>query len=256
MAPCNWNINIGCCPDWDSHDEDVQQAATAYAVTVMWAATGRRYGLCEVTVQPCNPTPAEPLYLTYPIAAAPGYRTSSGFSVGSPFADGGGCGTRCTCRARCETRLDGPVDSITEVQIGGVAVDPAAYRVLDHNTLVRIDGECWPTCADYGNQDPPGFEVTYLRGEPVPEAAETAAGTLACEFAKACTGGDCRLPKRLASLSRQGVELQVADVGTYLDHMLTGIDEVDRVIVALNPHRQHARPQVLSVDLPSPRQLT
>jgi hypothetical protein len=52
------------------------------------------------------------------------------------------------------------------------------------------------------------WAVTYERGVPVPAGGQVAAGTYACEAAKAMTGDTtCRLPRRVQSLVRQGVQL-------------------------------------------------
>ncbi len=54
QAPCNWTVDHSCCPNWDDFDASVQQRADEYATMVLWASTGRRFGLCEVTVRPCG----------------------------------------------------------------------------------------------------------------------------------------------------------------------------------------------------------
>ena len=58
--------------------------------------------------------------------------------------------------------------------------------------------------------EPDTFSVTYLNGYPVDGLGAYAAGVLAMEFAKACTGGKCRLPAGVTSVARQGVSLQIA----------------------------------------------
>jgi hypothetical protein len=217
----------------------------------MWAATGRRYGRCETTVVVCNPGRPDPLYQTYPVG---GYGDGPGLgpyiAVGGGWRNGG-CGGGCTCTAECEVVLDGPVDSIVEVHVGGELVDPDAYEVHDRHLLVRIDGGCWPTC---GSMIPTyGMTVTYLRGT-IPDHIQAASETLACQYAKACTGGACVLPQRLASLSRQGVDFQVAEVAADgSDWWATGIDTVDRVIAADNPGHLRGPAEVLTPDLPRHR---
>jgi hypothetical protein len=93
-------------------------------------------------------------------------------------------------------------------------------------------------------------------GAALPASAAIAAGKLACEFAKACSGGEgCALPEQLISLSRNGVEVQVADPQMLLDAGLTGVMEADLFIRAYNPGRLRSRPQVLSPDVRNPRQV-
>ncbi len=85
---------------------------------------------------------------------------------------------------------------------------------------------------------------------------------LACEVAKACTGGECRLPPRVAQLARQGVTLSVADITGpsripgQPRLVQTGIALVDNIIAADNPHSRTGPLQVVSPDLPDPREVT
>ncbi len=262
-GPCNWEIDTGCCSGWDDFDDATQEIAYHLATTTLWAATGRRFGRCPITVQPCGQRRKLPLYETFPVPGwgyGQGYSGQGGFGV---FMEDGqwfnGCFGGCRCRARCEIALDGPTttDGVLSVSVDGVVVSPAAYQIQNGYLLVRIDGQCWPTCADYSEQNPPAFEVIYLRGNEMPPALAIAGGILACEFAKACVEDDsCRLPARLTSLTRQGVSVQVAAISSYLDLGLTEIPEVDRVIVNLNPYRQQERSRVLSPDTPRPRMVT
>jgi hypothetical protein len=50
--PCNWVLDMDTCGTWGDYETEVQDAAKQAATTILWAATGRRYGLCEVTVRP------------------------------------------------------------------------------------------------------------------------------------------------------------------------------------------------------------
>lgn len=261
--PCGWTIDqCGCGDCWTSYTPAVRTRAAALASGHMWAATGRRYGLCEVTAVVCEPAAPEPLYQTFPIGS-----TDTGAGPASPYlAVGGGwrnrgCGGGCSCAAACEVALDGPVDSIVEVTVADVLVDPDVYEVHDRHLLVRTDGTCWPSC---GSVAPPyGMTVTYLRGESLydtdgnPRPVLLAAQVLACQYAKACTGAVCALPARMTALSRQGVDIQVADAAPDgSDWWMTGIDVVDRVIAADNPGHLTGRPEVWTPDLPRHRTVT
>jgi hypothetical protein len=262
VAPCDWTLEPGlCCDDWDSLSEENQLRAITVASRLMWAATGRRYGPCEVTVQPCPAKKLPPLYRTYPEPFGRGW--SGGAWDFYPYiVDGqwfnpgtGGCGC---CKTGCEIALQGPTRTagIVSVTVEGVVVPPTAYVVFDAHLLARVDGECWPTCVNYANQDPPDFEVTYLRGLPVPQAVLDAASVLACEFGKACANLPCRLPQRLRRLTRQGVELEVADIDRASARFLTGIEDVDMVIQAENPFAIQSRPRVFTPDRRIPRRVS
>ena len=90
--------------------------------------------------------------------------------------------------------------------------------------------------------------ITYVPGIIPDEAALWAAGVLACEFAKACTGGKCRLPSGITSVVREGISM-VLSAGMFPDGM-TGIREVDAYLVSVNPAAQRYQPLVWSPDVP------
>lgn len=261
MGACGWSVDTcGCGSCWDTYRPEVQARAATLAIHVMWAATGRRYGPCEVTVLPCNPVPLAPLYQTFPVIDPFGYGLNGSGGGFRPVLEDGQwsnrvCGSGCRCRARCEVELPGPVNTIIEVTVDGEVVDASAYQVHDRRLLVRTDGDCWPTCQIYGTEIP-GFTATYTRGDPIPDPVQAAVEILACEFAKACAGGACKLPQRLASLSRQGVDLTVLDVPSEGGRIRTGLTFVDDIIAADNPYGLAAAGEVFSPDLPSARTVT
>lgn len=259
-SPCGWVIDTTCCEDWATFSPAVQADATAYATTVMWAVTGRQFGLCSKVVRPCGryrqntPSIVGFEWLGY------GY----GAGMLGPYIDSTGTWRNCvcpnaccSCNARCQVLLPGPVDSVTEVQVDGVVVLASAYRVDDRRLLVRTDGECWPDCNDYDVDAGTGFfQVTYSRGKPVPAPVAGAAGVLACEYAKACIGAPCRLPGRVSSITRQGVTINMVDTDTLIRRRLTGILEVDQVILSYNPNGLIRRPSIWSPDGPITRTVT
>lgn len=258
MGPCSWTIPdpLCCTVAWAATPPDVQAAAREYAAMVLWAATGRQFGLCEITVRPCGMRRCES-----GLGEFWGYDWSGGTWV--PYIFNGQwfncmCGALCCCEPRCQVRLMGPVFSIIEVTIGGIAVDPATYRVDDDHWLVRTAGECWPQCADMDTDDGDNvFEVTYQRGTEVPGALLRAAAALACEWAKACVGDDtCRLSNRVTSVARQGITIDMVSPDDLLDSGFTGLWEVDTVIHALNPHRLVERLRIYAPELNVARQTT
>lgn len=263
-GPCAWNVQFNpCCDCWDGLDPQQQQAAIEYATTVLWAATGKQFGECPQTVRPCGRYCSD--------GGGAGWVWNDGlFSPWVPYifngvwrncwcGDGPGC---CKCEPRCQVYLEGPVTSVSQVIVDGFLVDPSSYRVDDRKWLVRTDGECWTECQDYNVDSGLGvfnantLQVTYTRGEPVPAALLTAAGTLACEFAKACQGSACRLPGRLSTVARQGVQLTFQNVDELIRNQLTGIPEVDQIILAYNPARLPRPMRIFSPDLPQTRAVT
>lgn len=261
MAPCGWNVSgCGCGKGcWTSYDPAVRQRAAAAAALIIWAATGRQYGPCEITVAPSPPRRPVPLYQTYGVGPGGGLLSpviDGGQWYNRPYAADSDVAAGCCTNAHCEVALEGPTTKaqISAVTVDGELVAPDAYVVMDGYLLVRIDGACWPACVNAATGT---FTVTYSRGLAIPPAVQSAYERLACEMAKACTGGACALPQRMTRLTRQGVEIELEQVDTETPGaLLTGIKDVDDIIMAVNPHRLTAPPAVLSPDLPPARRLT
>jgi hypothetical protein len=49
---CAWELNTAYCKGWDQLDEAVRTAAEDLATEVLWALSGRRFGVCSSTVRP------------------------------------------------------------------------------------------------------------------------------------------------------------------------------------------------------------
>ena len=92
------------------------------------------------------------------------------------------------------------------------------------------------------------FVITYQPGRPLPAAGQIAAGEYACEIAKACVGADCALPQQVASMTRNGVDIQVVDPTLVAENGLTGLTNVDLWIRSVNPAQRAQRSRVASVD--------
>lgn len=257
-APCStWEIDpseLGMCPNWGTYSPEVQAAALDLATFWLWSATGRRFGPCPVTVRPSQRLGQPMQYLDYPVT--PGFESSP--AAGGPYLFGGrwfnaGCSSACCGDSACAIVLRGPVYAIEEVTVGAEVVPASAYRVDVTGgayLLVRIDGECWPTCQSVAAEpgEPGAFVVAYEIGEAIPAALELAAAALACEYGKHLTGGACSLPAKMTRLSRQGVEVEVA-APSPKDNK-TGIRLVDDVVAMLNPSGRLSAPRVMSPDLP------
>lgn len=254
---CPWPVDPACLTDdWNNLDPDVQDRALALASSTLYRLSGYRVGGCPVTVRPCKAD-------CVASSLRPSYLDMLGFYGGSgffPHIDGGvwvnscGCRGDCSCGPECRVSLPAPVGSVTEVKVDGTVVPATDYQIDGNGIIWTGAGDCpWPTCQDMGLPDtePGTFSITYLNSWPVDSLGAYAAGVLSMEFAKACTGGKCRLPAGVTSIVRQGVAIEVAG-GTF-PNGFTGIREVDAILAMWNPTPIRQAPTVWSPDLRSPR---
>lgn len=254
-APCSWNLSHcgeahEVCSSLAALPLATQAVVQEAAIAYLWNWTGRRFGLCPIALRPCREQCVQ-MYTTY--------RGRGGMSSNLPWFEGGGgglnpallggqwfnlpcggscSGDQCSCSYVAELRLPGPIDSVTEVLIDGVALPSTAYRVDNNGWVVRTDGGDWPFCQNMslGVDQPDTFQITYNQGVPVPMGGQLAAGVLACEMAKAaCGSNSCQLPQRLQSLTRQGVTMGFMDsFSTLYDKGSTGLWVVDSWVASIN----------------------
>jgi len=237
-----WDADLSCCDGWDEYDEITKTRALSLAWGTLHTLTGGRVGGCPVSIRPCLTT--EPC------------TKCAGGGWMSPYIDHNGdwhnCaridGT-CSCSKMCEILLPGRAAAITNVNVDGVDLDLALFRIDNGTRLVRQDGQCFPDCQDLTLPAGQAGTVTveYVPGIPVTAAGLAAVGVLACEFAKACGNGKCRLPTGVTNIVRQGVAMTLSsgmfDAGT-------GIREVDGYIYSVNPHGLKTAPKVWTPDSP------
>lgn len=247
ITGCQWPVDTSCAceNEWLAASEAERSLAADRASSWLWAATGRRLGLCEVTVRPCG-LPCSCTGWDCHLDSGP---------VWYPYIDGGMWynATRCSacrCQVPSEVALPGPVESIVEVQIDGQTVDPATYRVDDFKFLVRTGGR-WPDSPDLTATQ--GWTVTYLRGIPVPDGGAQVTGELACEFLKACQSGTqdaCRLPEGVQRVIREGVQMTISP------DTESGLPAVDAWVASVNPAGSTRPPVVVSPDSTLARTVT
>src|SRR6266498_1559170 len=235
--------------------EDALQAASE----LMWSATGRKFGLCEITIRPCkktcNPCPDS----GYDFFGINGFGWG-GFPWTPHFERGiwtnvvcGQCPGECGCTKLCQIELPYPVCTVDEVKLDGVVVNPDEYRVDEFKYLVStpaVSGTCWPTCQDLELEDtePGTFSVTVTYGREVPQLIKLATAELACQLLKACVGAPCQLPQRISSFTRQGISVGFLDTMSFLEAGRTGIYIVDLAINTFNPRRLQKNASVFSID--------
>jgi len=252
VATCvPWDLDSGCCDEWETLDTALRERAETLAWSTLRALTGGQIGGCPVIVRPCLGKPCDACSWGWPGEPWHG----SGRWV-RPFIHDGDwhnsiCGgPRCSCTELCEIVLPGPVAALIEVSLDGVEMPLGDFRVDNGHRIVRSDGECWPSCQDLTLPlgQPGTLGITYVPGIVPDDAGLWAAGVLACEFAKACTGGRCRLPSSVTAVARQGVTFEIS--GGMFPGGLTGIREVDAYLTAVNPSGLKLPPMVWSPDVP------
>lgn len=262
-------VNFGPCQAWDpiwscdisAKAPEVTGTAVQAATEILWAMSGRRFGTCTVTHRPCRRDCYDG-YAWSNLSASwmttwtgPGYLEAGGYYT--PWFDltCGSCNGGCSCARVSEVVLPAPVSSITTVKVDGIVLDSSAYRVDDNRLLVRTDGQVWPRCNNLSRDDdqPDTWSVTAVYGQDVPTLGRLAVGEMACEIMRAMSGEDCRLPAGIRTLVRQGVTIEMPNLGELFSDGKTGLYLADAFIQSVNPHRLTRRSRVYSVDHRSPR---
>lgn len=218
----------------DSIVESAPEALDRALLDATWLlhhATGRQYGIEEVTLRPSRqPTeddlPDHPWYTVPQVPYSP---------RGCPY----GCaGLRCGCQSANRVMLQGRIRTVEQVVLDGEVLDPSTYYLSsDHRWLYRATGHgYWPLCPNqYLPLDDPGtFGVTVTRGKPVPPPGVTAVAALACELA--LPDGECR------------VTTKASDLLALLREGATGILAVDLFVKMANPGRISRRATVTGVE--------
>lgn len=138
-----------------------------------------------------------------------------------------------------------PHDEVTEVVSVTSGDDAFTAYELRGSWLHRSDGGGW------NERD---FEITYRWGLAPPAGGVRAAAAYAMELGKAVAGdSSCRLPKRVVSVTRQGVSMTMIDPQTYLDKGKLGIPDIDQWLASVNPSAVPERATIWSPDVPHAR---
>ncbi|UBF41624.1 head-to-tail adaptor [Gordonia phage AnarQue] len=237
---CDWPVDDSCLTalpdDADDAAKALRQAALDMAVDVLWALSGRQFGVCPVVARPCPERIGDSIWRSLgPVVM---WNGDDWLNVGC------GCAGRCNYSGPRKVHLPGPVVEITEVRIGGEVV-PASEYTLEGDRLYRRTG-AWPS-QDLARPlgEPGTWSVSYMRGLTPPAGVATLTGLLAKEFDAACSGGKCRLPRNVTQVSRQGVSYQVYDPTSIYSAGKTGLPEVDMWLASVNPNHLMQRPVVL-----------
>lgn len=251
-----WPLDPACLTDiWDGLEPEVQNRSAMLAVLTLRRLTGYRVGGCPITVRPCKPACCPPGF---------SYFTFAGQSFWPQNWNGVwtncGCQGACGCKSSCEVVLPAPVGDLVEVKVDGAVIPKTDFRVDNGNILVyQGSGDCpFNMEQDLSLPDTEAgtWSVTYVNSYPPDATASYAAGILALEYAKACSGAkNCRLPSGVREVVRNGVSFEI-EAGAF-PNGLTGIREVDGFIGLWRPEGspQYA-PKVYSPSVPQMRHTT
>jgi len=208
------------CGDVSGVEASITASAHEAASRIIWSLTGRRYGSCSVVRGP-----------------APGDTATS-------------CGLP---PSRYEPRPDGPAiwldgenPVVEAVFLDETEMDPADWAQAG-KWLIRLTGGTWPPNTW---TNPTALMIQMTVGFPPPVGAAQAVGELGYELIKACTGDECSLPRRVQTLTRQGVSMQMIDSLDFLDRGRIGLPICDQFIASVNPKGLAQASRVLSPDRP------
>lgn len=240
--PTFTHLNTADTAEWNALSADAKTVSTAAAIRVLWSATGRQFSACSVIARPI---------------LMPGFTSEAWISPNPPWVPVHldddlwiNWPANVPLFDPTMTKLEGPVASITSVLIGNVVLSNTKYRLDRAAWLVRTDGSGWPLWQDTSlpGTDSTAFVVNYVQGIAPPTELLAVAGTYALEFSRALSPSGsttCRLPSRAKTITRQGITIDMVDPTTLLEKGLTGLPDVDAVVLALNPNRYLAPPRVL-----------
>ena len=259
---------MGICAPWASLAElkagpalnsviadGVLTDALQNASDILYALTGSKWaGVCTDVIRPT----AETFLATIPTGSTSGtYFNYTGPAwYGMP-----GCQFGCVCSwdglaGWGKTRYQRlryrppktPIVSVTEVRLDGAVLNPNRYRVDDGHYLVYLPQatdkrSVWPCRQDMeaAVSADNTWQITYTAGRTPPIGGKQSAMSLAFQLAVAATPaleGQCRLPRRISTITRQGLTLAVLDpFKIFLDGM-TGLADVDLWIAAVNREKR------------------
>lgn len=245
-----WPVDPGCLEgEFADFPDETKARAVALATMTLRRLTANRVGGCPVTVRPCSQRHQGDAWrgLQYATDGVPWFPALySGVWINCA------CSTPCGCNSGCEIQLPGIVGDLASVNVDGAELDLTKIKVLSSSKIVwQGGGECpFPKRQDMSVPlgQPGTFAITYTPGYPVDGLGAWAAGILAVEFGKACSGTKgCRLPKNVTSITRQGVSMSL--VAGSFPNGVTGITEVDAWIELWNPNRLKRAASVWSPDM-------
>jgi hypothetical protein len=235
-GPTGFDLDGSGIDGWARLTETQQAQAVDLARMLLWAATGRRFGVWARTVRPALlPRQWEPRW---------------------PYSEPWALMFRCCGQVYCvcgrkQLLLPGPVVSVDEVRLNGaVLVADVDYGVRGDYLVKRVGA--WPMRQHLARPDTEHgtFSVAFHSGEALPPGGVAAGNRLLRELVGASCGDDTCLPENVTQIQREGITIDVASIETLLVDGKIGVPEVDAWIAAVNPAKLRADSDVWSPDLP------
>lgn len=226
-----------CTPaDLPDAVQDGAEGACQAASDILYTASGRRWrGTCT----------REDLVIEVCPGAGPSWREVRRIVLGT----GRGVGPRPTYRVQLPDYPVTAVESVAEQRLPteAVTLDGSEWRLGNGRWLERLaDGQrvAWV-----------GYDLvlTYTYGAMPPEGGVRAAVEYATQLQHAAAGDSaCQLPKRVQSITRQGVTIALLDSFDVFERGMTGLPAVDLWLKSVNPHGISRRAKVVSPDTMQP----
>lgn len=164
------------------------------------------------------------------------------------------------CRSWCcggsdAIRLKGPY-GLSVWDVTGVSLGPDEYPInswhfdREDRMLYRVPPDVWPTRDEKWSAPGTGeaFVVDAVIGVPPDAWALDVAARLVKELILSCTGGKCRLPSNVTTVTSQGITVRLRD-----NEVNTFIPELGAWTHAVNPHGARLPGAVFSPDIGTAR---
>lgn len=187
--------DVTCCPTWATLDPATQTQMIALASTMAWQMGKHREGVCHV----------DGLLIGYDYCHCNAWQCGISYPLPPNWY-------------LADLRAQGPIQTVTEVLVNGVILDPTAWRLLNSRILARIDGFPWNPQRNLG-----GIVVSYDVGYPPSAMGIQAVEALACELGKLCSGlpSLCRFPVK--PVAAGGSSTPNPDWSKLLEQNYTGV---------------------------------
>lgn len=132
-------------------------------------------------------------------------------------------------------------------------VDPipvSDYRIIGPAVHIRPKQPAWDVCGT--RETDTVLRLTYRFGSTITPAARSILLYLARQLwvADNPDAGDCELPDRITSISREGLSYTILDDASYLEKGKLGVPKVDRWLASVNPAGSRVTPGVYTPSSP------